>query len=145
MGVPMPTTDTHPEPSLVEIIKNLRNDALTLFRQEINLAKREMAEKFSRMGKNAVFLGIGAVIGLYCVFFLLLGINNLIQAGLIAAGLSGSMSAWLAPLILGVVLGAAAGIFAMKALRVLSHEKPLPEQTLETLREDKDWAKGKLK
>ena len=94
----MPLTETtspetaRDQASLISIIKDLRDDALTLGRQEIALAKREMAYKVTRLGRNAVFLGIGAVVALYGLFFVLLSLNNLLFAGLGQAGFSGSVA-----------------------------------------------------
>jgi hypothetical protein len=139
-----PETETR-DPSLVQLIKDLRDDTLALLRQELALAKREMTSKIARIGRNAAFLMIGAVIGLYCLFFILLGLSDLLQAGLFASGFSGTVSTWLAPLILGMLLGIAALLLALKALRSLRREKPLPEKTVATLREDRDWLKGKVK
>src|SRR5438067_2288490 len=114
MGVNMATLDLHPEPSIIHVIKELRDDTLRLFRQEVALAKSEVAGKFTALGKNTAFLGAGAFVGLYCLFFVLLFLNNLIQAGLTAAGFSGSVSAWFAPLILSLLLGLTALSFMLK-------------------------------
>lgn len=141
----MPTIDTHPDSSLVQIVKDLRDDTLTLFRQEVTLVKREMGAKAASYGKNAAFIAIGAVVALYAVFFLFLSLNNLLQTGLMAAGLSGPVSAWLAPLLVGMVLGIGALLLALKAIRSMKQEKPIPEKTLESLREDKDWIQAKVK
>lgn len=141
----MASIDTHPEPSLVHVIKELRDDGIRLFRQEVALAKREMVGKITTMGKNTVFLGVAALVGLYTLFFVLLFLNNLIQAGLTASGFSGSVSAWFAPLILAMVLGVAMLTLALKSLRSMRKEKFAPEKTIRTLKDDKDWVKAKLK
>src|SRR5690606_14759373 len=139
----MAVIDTHSDPSLVQIIKDLRDDTTTLFRQEVALVKKEMAAKAATYGKNVGFLAVAAVVAVYAVFFTLLFLNNLLQTGLSAAGLSESVSLWLAPLVLGMVLGIGALFLALKALRSLGREKPIPEKTMESIREDKDWIKGK--
>src|SRR4051812_48784660 len=71
-GDPMATLDTHPDPSLMQIVRDIRNDASTLFRQEIALAKREVVGKALLFGKNTVFIAAGAVVGLYAIFFVFL-------------------------------------------------------------------------
>lgn len=141
----MAIIDMHPEPTLVHVVKELRDDTLRLIRQEVALAKREITGKVGVIGKNIAFLGAAALIGLFCLFFILLFLNNLIQAGLSAAGFSGSVSAWFAPLILSTVLGAVAFAFTLKSLRSIRKEKFVPEKTLSTLKEDKDWVQAKLK
>lgn len=140
----MATIDMHPDPSLVQIIKDLRDDTTTLFRQEVALVKREMGAKAATYGKNIAFLAVAAVVAVYALFFTLLFLNNLLQTGLLAAGMSDSVSSWLAPLLLGMILGISALLLALKAIRSLGREKPVPEKTMESIREDKDWIKGKL-
>ncbi|GEM_PF-1100150 len=141
----MATVDMHPEPSLVHVIKELRDDTVRLIRQEVALAKREMVGKFTMIGKNTAFLGVGALVGLYFLFFFFLFLNNLIQAGLSASGFSGAVSAWFAPLILSLLLGVAALSFMLKSLRSMRKEKFVPQKTLDTLKDDKDWVRAKLK
>ncbi|HKP96668.1 MAG TPA: phage holin family protein [Fibrobacteria bacterium] len=147
----MATIDTHPEPSklkdpsVVRIIKDLRDDVTALFRQEVALAKREMSGKAATFGRNAAFLGLGALVGLYAVLFFCLFLDNLLQAGLTAIGFPDPIAAWFAPLILGMLLGIGALLLSLKALKAMRKEKALPTRTLDSIREDKDWVKGKLK
>jgi hypothetical protein len=141
----MATIDTHPDPSIVKIIKDLRDDVTALFRQEVALAKREMSGKAVTYGRNAVFLGLGALVGVYAVLFFCLFLNNLLRAGLTALGFPDPIAVWFAPLILGMLLGIGALFLSLKALKAMRKEKPLPQRTLDTIRDDADWVKGKLK
>ncbi|MDB5102831.1 MAG: hypothetical protein JWP91_520 [Fibrobacteres bacterium] len=142
----MATIDTHPDnSSVLRIIKDLRDDTTALFRQEVALAKREIAGKAASFGKNTAMIAVGALIGLYAVFFLFLCLNNLIQAGLHKTGFSPAVSSWFAPLILGMILGVGALVLALKSLKAMRKEKAVPQRTLDSIREDKDWIKGKLK
>jgi hypothetical protein len=141
----MATIDTHPDTSLLRIIKDLRDDTATLFRQEVALAKREIAGKALSFGRNTAMIAAGAVIGLYAVFFFFLFLNNLIQAGVHRIGLSPAVSAWFAPLFLSMLIAAGALILALKALKAMRKEKAVPQRTLDSIREDKDWIKSKWK
>lgn len=135
--------DSSRDPSLLRMVKNLRDDSLTLVRQEIALAKREMLAKVTGLGRHAVFLATGALVGLFGLFFVLLSLNNLLFAGLARAGFSGSVANWLAPVLVGMgALIVALGL-VLKALRGM-RLSPVPDKTLETLREDKEWIKGKM-
>lgn len=136
--------DASRDPSLLRMVKNLRDDSLTLVRQEIALAKREMIGKVSGLGRNAVFLAIGAFVGLFGLFFVLLSLNNLLFAGLARVGFSGSVANWLAPVLVGMGLLIVALGVVLKALRSM-RKSPIPDKTMETLREDKEWIKGKLR
>lgn len=130
-------------PSFVTLIKNLRDDTTHLIRQEVALAKTEMGEKAGRLGKNAVSIGIGAVTGIIALLFILMGLAELVAFGYEKAGLSEGMAEWLGPLTLGILIAAVAGFLVLKAVKTLSHTSLKPEKTLDTLKQDKDWAIGK--
>jgi hypothetical protein len=138
-------TETHRDSSLLEIIKDLRNDASTLFRQEVALAKREMVGKALSFGKNTALIGAGAVLGLYASFFLCFALSNLIRAGLLVAGFSAGVAAWFAPLILTMLLAIGGLLPVLKGLKAMRRANARPNQTLDSIREDKDWVKAKWK
>ena len=147
----MPLADTTPagsdgrtEPSILRMLKDLRDDALTLGRQEIALAKREMAYKAAGLGRNAVFIGLGALTALYGVFFVLLSLNNLLFAGLDKAGFSGAVANWFAPGLVGMMLLIVALSLTLKALRAMRMARTMPERTVATLREETEWLKRKI-
>ena len=141
----MAVIQTHPESSLLSIVKDLRDDAATLFRQEVALAKREATGKLASFGRNSILMAVGAFIGLYAVFFFFLSLNNLLQMGAKAVGFSPDNSAWFAPLILFMLLGIAALIPIRKGIKALGKEGASPRRTLDSIREDKDWIKSKVK
>jgi hypothetical protein len=141
----MATIDTFPDTSFLRIIRDLRDDVTALFRQEVALAKRELAGKAMSIGKNTVYLGIGAVVGLYALFFVFFFLNNLLASGMIAIGLSDHVAAWFAPLLFGMLLGIAALLLSLKSLKAMRKEKAVPRATLDSIREDKDWIRTKVK
>ena len=145
----MPFTETadlhHRDPSFIRIVRDLRDDSLTLIRQEIALAKREMTEKFTAMGRNAVFLAAGALAGLFGLFFVLLALNNLLFSGLVRAGFSGGVSNWFAPALVAMGLFIVALTIALKGLRKMRKAMSMPDKTMETIREDRTWIKGKMR
>lgn len=131
-------------PNLISAFKALRDDAVTLVRQEAALAKREMLGKAASLGRNAAFLGLGGVVGLFGLFFVLLSLNNLLFAGLARAGFSSGVAYWLAPALTGVIILAIAMALVLLSLRGMRRSASMPERTLETLREDRQWLKGRL-
>lgn len=145
----MPATETadlpRRDPSLIRIVRDLRDDSLTLIRQEVALAKREMVEKFTGLGRNTVFLAIGALAGLFGLFFVLLALNNLLFSGLARAGFSGGVANWFAPILVGMGLFIVALSFVLKGLRKMRMAMSMPDKTMETIREDREWIKGKMK
>jgi hypothetical protein len=121
------------ERPLGEVAKELTSDLSLLVRQEIELAKAEMAEK----GRTAA-PGLGMFGGA--------GIVALCAAGALTACLVLAFSLflpdWAAALIVGAVLAAAAYVLIRQGKeRVADAGKPVPEQTIETVKEDVQWAK----
>jgi hypothetical protein len=120
-----------------EVATELTRDVSLLVRQEVELAKAEMAEK----GRIAA-PGIGMLGGA--------GIAALAAAGALTAFailvLSIVLPEWAAALIVGAVLAATAYIHARRGKeRVAEAGKPIPEQTIETVKEDVAWAKSRAK
>ncbi|MEO6097480.1 MAG: phage holin family protein [Fibrobacteria bacterium] len=141
----MSTLDIHPEASLLRIVKDLRDDAVTLFRQEAALAKRELAARISALAKHFAWAAIGGLLGLYAVFFLLLGVNNLMQTGLQSAGIGAAVASWLAPLLLGMVVAIGGLLTILNGLRSMRKDVAVPSATADSLRENRDWIKDKRK
>jgi hypothetical protein len=105
----MPTPNGREEPDLRErpigeVARDLTRDLSLLVRQEVELAKSEMAQK----GRTAA-PGLGMIGG----------------AGVV-----------------GLILAAAAYVLVMRGKeRVEQAGSPVPEQTIETIKEDVEWAK----
>jgi hypothetical protein len=121
------------ERPLGEVARDLTQDLSLLVRQEVELAKAEMAQK----GRVAA-PGLGMIGGA--------GVVGLMAAGALTAflilGLSIVLDEWLSALIVGVVLAGAAYVLAKQGKeRVEEAGSPIPEQTIETVKEDLEWAK----
>jgi hypothetical protein len=121
------------ERPLGEVAKALTRDVSLLVHQEIDLAKAEMAEK----GRTAA-PGLGMFGGA--------GIVALCAAGALTAFFvlvfSVFLPEWAAALMVGAVLAAAAYVLVRQGKeRVADAGKPVPEQTIETVKEDVEWAK----
>jgi uncharacterized membrane protein YqjE len=116
-----------------ELLKELANETATLVRQELDLAKAEMREKAGKAGPGFGMWGAAGVTAL-------LALGSL-TAFLILA-LDGAMPNWLAALIVGVVYAAIAGVLYLRGKhRVEEAGSPVPEKTIETVKEDVQWAK----
>ena len=136
-----PKTTDH---SLVSLLRELRDETSTLLRQEIALAKAETAEKARRVTRNAIAIGIGAVVALCALVFLLLGCRDLIAAGFINGGMEPTTAAWLSSFIIAVVVGAIGAGLIAKGKKALAEEELAPRKTIESLREDQRLIKQKL-
>jgi uncharacterized membrane protein YqjE len=120
-----------------DLFKQLSEQTSTLVRQEVELAKLELTEKGKQAGVGAGILG-GA--GLVAV----LGIAALTAA--LIGGLTEAMDVWVAALIVGVVYIALAGVLALLGRdRVRRGMPPKPEETIETVKEDVEWARNQAK
>lgn len=133
------------ERTIVDLLKELRDESLTLMRQEIALAKTELAEKTSRVGRNVAYLAVGGLILYAGLLFLLGAAMYAIFVGLLKADLSANIASWLAPLIVGAIVGGIGYAFVHKAISTLRHESALPRKTVESLQEDKEWLANKIR
>ncbi len=116
-----------------EIAQDLTRDLSTLFRQEVALAKAEMAQKARTAGPGAGMIGGAGVVGL-------------MAAGALTAFavlvLATFMPGWLSALIVAAVLAAVAYVLVKRGKeRVKQAGAPIPEQTIETVKEDLEWVK----
>lgn len=120
-----------------ELIRRLGEELSLLIRQELALAKAEIIEKSKIAGAGAGMLSGAVVVGLLAL--------GAFTAFLILA-LATQMHAWLAALIVTVVYGAIAGVLAMTGKQKIQEATPLvPEQTVDTVKEDVRWAKTRIK
>ena len=120
-----------------ELMRQLSDQTATLVRQELELAKAELTVKGKRAGVGAGMFGAAGVFGLYAL--------GALTATVILA-LSLAMKGWLAALIVTVVYGAIAGVLALAGKSNVSKGvPPVPEQTVETVREDVEVAKQRAK
>jgi uncharacterized membrane protein YqjE len=120
-----------------ELLKELSNQTTMLVRQELELAKAEMAEKGKQAGLGAGMFGGAGLFGLLALAAL---------TTCVIAALATGMEVWVAALIVTAVY---AGIAAVLAL--LGRQKtreatpPAPEQAINSTKEDIQWAKNQVK
>jgi uncharacterized membrane protein YqjE len=116
------------EPSTSELVQRATEQVSRLIRDELALAKAELAEKGKHAGIGVGLFGGTGVLGLY-------GLTALLAAAVL--GLAEVMPAWLAALIVAVVLFAVAGVLALMGRRqVRQAVPPMPEGTAESVRAD---------
>ena len=124
-------TDLRDRP-LGEVTRQLMSDVSTLVRQEGDLAKAEMAQKGRTAVPGLQMLGAAGVAGLAAA--------GALTAFLILV-LAIFLPEWAAAAIVGVVLALAAYMLAKQGKeRVEDAGKPVPEQTIESVKEDAEWA-----
>jgi hypothetical protein len=120
-----------------ELFKQLSEQTSELVRKEIELAKAELSQKGKIAGAGAGLIGGAAVLGLLAAGAL---------TAFIILLLSEAMDAWVAALIVTVIYAAIAGVLALAGRdRVRAGMPPAPEQTVESVKEDVQWAKTRAK
>jgi hypothetical protein len=125
------------ERSAGELILDLAEQVRTLARQEVELAKAEMLEK----GKHAG-LGAGMLSGAAVAAVMTLGT---LTAVLVLA-LAEAMPAWAAALVVTALWGAVTAVLALVGKERLGDVgQPMPEKTVESVREDIQWLKGRTR
>jgi MFS family permease len=123
------------EPSVAELVKQLSEQTSRLARQEVELAKAELAIKGKRAGAGAGMFGGAGLFGLYAL-------GALTAAAILA--LATALDGWLAALIVAAVYGAIAGVLALQGKnKVQAATPPVPEQATESVKEDVRWAKDR--
>jgi uncharacterized membrane protein YqjE len=130
-GVAAPATDAR-ERGIGELVKDLASQTSTLVRQEIQLAQAEVTQKGKVAGKGAGLLAGAGVFGLLAL--------GALTAGLIAL-LDKAMATWVAALIVMALWAIVALVLAKAGQKSLQQATPPVPQTVETLKEDIQWAK----
>jgi hypothetical protein len=122
--------------SLGELFSELAQETSTLVRQEVNLAKTEMSQKASTAGKHLGVLAAGGALAYAGLLAILAGVIAL---------LNDVMPLWVAALLVGIVVAIVGYLLIRKGLDALKREDFAPRETIETLKEDQQWAKEQTK
>jgi Putative Actinobacterial Holin-X, holin superfamily III len=131
------TEETPTEPTTGELLKGLADDATTLFRQEVLLARQEMQEGLAESARAGALLAGAAVLGLYAFGFLLYTIGVAIGG-----------PEWLGFAIVTAVLLVVVLVLALVGRRRMAAAKVAPERakaqlqaTANELKEEIKWAR----
>lgn len=130
------STAPQPQRRVSDVLQDIVGNVQQIIRSEVVLAKVEIKEKAQRASKPAAVLATGTVLGLYGLGFLLLAAVH---------ALSLVVAAWLAALIVGGVLAIGGGILVGKSRQALREIDPIPKKTVETVKENVQWAKDRIK
>ena len=128
------------EPSLGRIVSDLAQDVGTLVRQEMDLARCELAEKAEEAKSGATRACVGGSLAF---------IGTLVLAGAAVLGLTYLLERWmrtlpamaLSALAVGLVLAIVGFVLFKTGSKALSAEHLVPKRTLESIKEDARWAR----
>ena len=115
-----------------DLLKQLSEDTATLVRKEVELARAEVTEKGKQAGMGAGMFGGAGIAAL-------LALGSLTAC--LVALLATRMEVWIAALIVTVLWAAIAGVLALVGKSRVQEATPPVEQTVETIKEDVQWAK----
>jgi hypothetical protein len=121
--------------SLGDLVSKLTEDVSRLVRDEVQLAKVEISHTVDNLKTAGISIGVAGVLGLMA--FVMLSFAA-------AWGLAGVVPTGVAFLIVGGAYGLVALALLALGRQRLKTAKPVPEQTVETLKEDVAWAKQQM-
>jgi len=122
--------------SIGELFAELSRETTTLVRKEVELAKAEMSQKASRVGKNVGFLAVGTIVAYT-------GLLAIIAAGIIVLGKV--IPLWFSAALVGLVIAVVGLLLVLKGVNTLRREDPTPRETVETLKEDREWLRDQTR
>ena len=130
---------TNGRPGLGVLLRELAEGSVSLVRQEVTLARLELGGAAGHAGRGVAMFAAGAVLALLGLLALLTGVILLIGDQWLPRDLY-----WVAALLVLLITGGIAAFLAKKGLRLLSPKQLAPDQTVETLKEDKEWLRHRL-
>ena len=123
---------------LAELLRRLGDEASSLVRSEVKLAKLEMRESARELAGDSVLLFVALGLGV-------LGIGALTAAIIMILGEVLGDRYWLAALLVAVVFLLASLLAAKRGIAGLKSGAIKPEVTIETLQESSSWAKNEIR
>ena len=123
---------------LRSLLRDLADGGATLVRQEIRLARVETADLLRTLGLGTAWAGAGGVL-------LLVGALATLTGIILLGGDQWLRDRfWLAALLVAIIALVAAALLARRGLALVNPHTLAPEQTVATLKEDKEWLKRRL-
>lgn len=131
-------TGTPPEPaggdkSVGQHVGDLTSELATLLRKEVELAMLELRDEMRQALKAGSMLSGGALTGYFALLFASLALAWLLDSKLPRP---------LAFALVAAVQGITAAALLQRGRQEIKQVDPVPEQTLETLKENVEWAKA---
>jgi len=124
------------EPTLGDLFSSLTEDMSTLIRKEVDLARTETMEKVSSATRSVVSMVAGGMIAYAGLIGVMIAV---------IVGLSRFMPLWLSALIVGIVVIVIGAIMIMSGRSSLQKMTVVPEQTVESMKENTEWAKEQVR
>jgi uncharacterized membrane protein YqjE len=136
MTVPYSTNSQHgdqEQQGIGELISTITSDLSRLFQQEVELAKAEMKVEAKKAGKAGAMFGAAGLAGLMVIILISFAIVYALDA---------IMPQGWAALIVAVVWGIIGAVLYLRGRKEMATVDPVPHQTVDTLKEDAQWARN---
>ena len=121
------------------LLRDLAEGSADLVRGEARLAKMELTGAATAAGRGTAFVAVGGVLLLLGTLAFFTGLVLLIGDQWLPRDLY-----WVSALLFALITGGIAAWFAMRGRRALSPSALVPQETVATLKEDKEWLKHPL-
>jgi len=133
------------ERSLGDLFSELSKETSTLLRQEVTLAQVEITQKATIVGKQVGSLVVGGAVG-YAALLIILAALVIGLSQLLSSIFDWTLitSAWVAALLVGLIIGGIAFSLITSALATLKKTDLTPKQTIESIKEDAQWIKNQV-
>ena len=116
--------------SIGELLAQLSQDTAEMVRREVRLAEAEITQKAYRAGKNAGFVAAGGALAYAGLLAVVAGLIMLFAR---------THRPWLSAFSVGLSVAGAGALLALKGLDALKREGVAPQETIETLEENREW------
>lgn len=123
------------KPSLATLFSSLAGDTRNLIRQEFLLAKTELGEKISKMGRSTIQLAVGGVVAYAGLIVFIISLGWLAGWALGKAGLDPALAVFVGLSIVGLLVAATGCLLLNSALKNFSAKSLSPEKTIQTIQE----------
>jgi hypothetical protein len=117
------------ERSIGELFRELADESRSLVQQEVHLAKAEMSQKLDKVTSNATSIGIGGAVAFAGVITLCAAASAGTYVALRMAGLEYAIAAWLAPLMVGLIVAGVGYGLIRSGITNLKNERLVPKKT----------------
>lgn len=119
--------------TLGTLVTDLKQQAKHFLRDELLLAKAELSEKASKLGKQATNIAIGGFVA-YAGAIVILGALGMILAyAFEQAGLHPALARFVGLAIIGLIVAGAGAVMLMGGIKAIKRQSLTPERTVETL------------
>jgi acyl-CoA reductase-like NAD-dependent aldehyde dehydrogenase len=122
--------------SISDVLQDILRNVQEILRSEMRLAKAEIREEAKQAASSALWVTVGVVVLLSAWMFLL---------WTAAYALAAIMPMWSATVVIAIAIAGAGGALIAIGIRRFTQVKPMPERTIESLKENLEWMKQPTK